>query len=365
MGRPKKPAVNASPGSTGPNVPAEAQPVSPSVLKPEHVIQHYDSKEWEQFVLEYLGAEEPRYGLIEPKGGAGDKGRDILAHCEEPPKPGPVDIFQCKAYDHALYPGDVWVELGKLVVYTHRGDYPVPRRYRFVAPRGIGTALGDLLKRPDELRRRLVEEWSSRCESGISEKERFPLEGELKLFLEGFDFSVVGYIPVHELLRQHNRTPQWGARFPRDTHARPPHLEPPAEIQATELRYTKQLLEAYQDHLKAPMSDVESLGTQPSLLVHFRRARADFFKAEGLNRFYRDQFPEGAFDDVKGQVFDGVVETAEGAHDDGLARVRKTLEVASVMPLAQTDYTPCVEAAHKKGLCHHLANDDRLHWVKP
>src|SRR5689334_24136949 len=104
MGRKKGTGASASPALPGPKGPAAAQPVSPSVLTPALVIQHYDAKGWEQFVLEYLEAEVPPYGHLEPKGGAGDKGRDILAHCNKPPQSGPVDIYQCKAYDHAVHP---------------------------------------------------------------------------------------------------------------------------------------------------------------------------------------------------------------------------------------------------------------------
>src|SRR5581483_5866280 len=120
-----------------------AQPVCPSVLTPAEVIQTYDDVRWEEFTLEYLGAEQPAYAFIEPKGGAGDKGRDIVAHTVAPPASGPVDIFQCKAYEAALTPSSIWVELGKLCVFTHRGDYPVPRKYMFMAPHGVGTKLGD------------------------------------------------------------------------------------------------------------------------------------------------------------------------------------------------------------------------------
>ena len=79
----------------------------------------------------------------------------------------------------------------------------------------------------------------------------------------------------------------------------------------------------------------------------------------------RDPFPPGAFDDVKKQVFDGVIETACASHACGLTRVQETVKAAIQVPLAQTDYTPYVQPGDRKGLCHHLANDDKLKWVKP
>jgi hypothetical protein len=63
---------------------------------------------------------------------------------------------ECKHYSNALTPSNVYLELGKLCVYTWRGDYTVPRRYRFVAPLGVGTKLHDMLRKPEELRKELI-----------------------------------------------------------------------------------------------------------------------------------------------------------------------------------------------------------------
>jgi len=341
-----------------------AQPVCPSVLTPAEVIQTYDDVRWEEFTLEYLGAEQPAYAFIEPKGGAGDKGRDIVAHTVAPPASGPVDIFQCKAYEAALTPSSIWVELGKLCVFTHRGDYPVPRKYMFMAPHGVGTKLGDLLKKPVELRRQLISNWPTHCEGKISASEKFPLSGSLKFFVESFDFSRVGYVPVHDLLAQHRRTPHWHQRFKRDYPIRPEAEPPSTTPQPHELRYIEQLFAAYGDHLKIPIKDMAGLSAQPILAEHLHRSRTDFFMADSLNRFYRDQFPGGAFEHVKKQVLDGVVEVAESDHADGLARVRATVQSAIALTLSKTDYTPYIEPGDKKGVCHHLANDDKLKWVK-
>lgn len=342
---------------------ATTQRVSPSVLTPAFVIQTYSDAEWEAFILEYLGAANPPYEFIEPKGGPGDKGRDILAYVVGPPGKGPIDIFQCKAYQKRLTPSDTWIELAKLCVYTLRGDYPLPRRYLFVSPLGVGTKLGDLLNYPERLRQGLISKWDADCRDKISATESFPLEGKLKAYIDAFDFGIIGYVPVHEILEQHRRTSYWHLRFKRDYPIRPEAVSPPTGIQDCELRYVRQLLDAYEDYLKRPLKEVVDLQTEPTVSDHFQRSRTDFFMADSLNRFYRDQFPEGAFDHVKKQVYDGVVETANGPHSDGLARVRATVQQAAQLPLAQTQYTPYVEPGDKKGLCHHLANDDKLRWV--
>lgn len=344
---------------------AAAQRVCPSVLTSSLVIQTYGDDEWETFVLEYLGASSPPYGFIERKGGPGDKGRDIVAHVVRPPDKGPIDIYQCKAYKNKLVPSDIWTELGKLCVYTFKGDYPIPRRFAFMAPHGVGTKLGDLLNKPDRLKQDLIAKWDTDCKDKISEAESFPLEGDLKAHVESFDFGIVTYVPINEILDQHHKTPYWHQRFKRDYPPRPPADKPPSGIQDRELRYVQQLLEAYGDHLKRPIKDVTALQAEQALAEHLQRSRTDFYMADSLNRFYRDQFPEGAFDHVKDQVHDGVIETANSPHEDALARVCATVQQAAQLPLAQTDYTPYVEPGDKKGVCHHLANEDKLKWVQP
>jgi hypothetical protein len=342
-----------------------AHEVSPAVLTPAIVIQTYDESEWEQFALEWAAAFDPPYAHLDRVGGAGDKGRDIVAYTGQPNTPCDLDVYQCKHYDHPIQPHEIWRELGKLCVFTHRGAYRMPRKYRIIAPHGVGVSLADLLTQPLEMRNGLIREWDLKCKTKISHSEDIPLEGDLLDYVRGFNFAIVGYVPVHELLAQHRRTSYWFQRFRRDPPTRPPAVPAPVEVQPEELRYVTQLLEAYGDNLKVGIPDVAALGAYPDHSKHFQRARTDFFMAESLNRFYRDPFPPGAFDDVKNQVYDGVVETACAQHICGYTRVKKTVQAAIHVPLAQTDYTPYVQPGDRKGICHHLANDDKLRWVRP
>lgn len=345
--------------------PATAQPVSLSVLTPQQVVQHFSADNWEAFVLEALGASEPRYARIERRGGAGDKGRDVIACTADTPHAGPFDLYQCKAYGKAIGLSDVWAELGKLCVFTDRGDFPVPRRYRFAAPHGVTTPLGNLLDKPGELRTKLIASWASQCESQVSQGQTFPLTGALKAYVEHFDFSIVHYCPVTELLDLHKKTSHWQVRFKRDYPDRPLPDAPPEEIQERELRYVSQLWAAYGDHLKVPVVQQTDYSHIPPLVDHFTRSRIEFFMADSLNRFYRDPSFPGAFEHVKRQVYDGVIDTATAPHADALARVRATVQSAALLPIAGSIYSQYVEAGDKKGLCHHLANDDKLRWVQP
>lgn len=339
--------------------------MSLSVLTPPQVIQHFSADDWEAFVLEALGESEPKYARIERRGGAGDKGCDVIACTADTPQAGPFDLYQCKAYGKALGLSDVWTELGKLCVFTHRGDFPVPRRYRFAAPHGVTTPLGNLLDKSVELRTKLIENWATQCESKVSQGQTFPLAGDLKTYVEQFDFSIVHYRPVNELLDLHKKTSHWHVRFKRDYPNRPKADTPPPEPQPHEMRYVRQLLDAYGQHVNTSIADITALAANLILSQHFHGCRTDFFMADSLNRFYRDQFPEGAFEHVKEQVEQGVRNTVLAPHQSGYHRVCATLSQATGLPLAQTECVYCVLPGDKSGLCHHLANDDKLTWVQP
>ena len=47
-------------------------------------------------------------------GGPGDKGRDVAGYVGDPQTDCEWHSYQCKHYDHALMPSDVYTELGKL-----------------------------------------------------------------------------------------------------------------------------------------------------------------------------------------------------------------------------------------------------------
>lgn len=103
-------------------------------IAPIDRIKIFSHTQWEEFVLEWADSLRNEYSRVERCGGPGDMGRDIVATCADA-KDG-WDNYQCKHYRDPLKPSAVWIELGKLVYYTHLGEYTFPRKYHFVARRG-------------------------------------------------------------------------------------------------------------------------------------------------------------------------------------------------------------------------------------
>jgi len=336
----------------------------PRGLFPRQIVSAYSAEQWEEFIQEWSQSLRDRYQQVQRFSGPGDKGRDVVGFVNDPSSNGPWDNFQCKHYARPLHPSNIWVELGKLCYFSFNGDYTVPRSYRFVAPHDVGPTLKDLLLKPLELRQALIDKWAEFCEAEITDKQRVALQGELRAYVERFDFGIVGYCPLAEIIEGHMKTPFWATRFQAEVPPRPFAPDPPAELAPHETRYVRKLLDAYGDALKILIENVTAIETTPKYHRHLKRSRQWFFQAEALNRFSRDHYPPGAFEELKQQVFDGIVDTCEKDYTHGFERVCAATDRASEIVLGNSSLAPLAGVGDKKGLCHHLANEDQLDWVR-
>lgn len=134
-------------------------------IPPVHRLRIMSANDWEEFIEEWIDSLKSEYIKVDKLGGAGDKGRDVVAQVNDT---GVWDNYQCKHYDHPLTPTDIWAEIGKLVYYTSIGDFTCPRHYYFIAPQGIGTKLSTLLQKPKDLVDGLIENWDNYCKKKIT-----------------------------------------------------------------------------------------------------------------------------------------------------------------------------------------------------
>lgn len=331
---------------------------------PIEVLKIYTADEWEQFIREWADNLRERYTQVRRASGAGDKGRDVIGYVEAVNSGGPWDNFQCKHYDHALYPSDIWKELAKLCYYTFEKKYSVPRAYYFAAPQGVGPEVLGLLENPENLRSGLIANWEKGNLLTISRKE-IRLERELREYVVAFDFGIVQDLPPSKIIEEHRQTRFFAARFGGGLVRLPPDkADVPVEIAEHESRYVEQLLNAYGDHLSSYLATPADLLAHPKLKKHFDRQRTHFYLAELLRNFTRDNIPEdGCFERLQEAIYDGVVDTAEGDYADGFERLKKTIEVARAIQIDSHPLKECLEGYHRSGVCHQLANASRLTWV--
>ena len=347
------------------------QPPEHSALQADHVIagqpipamqriKLFSAQDWEEFVLEWADSLREEYEDVARCGGAGDLGRDVVAQVAGS---GEWDNYQCKHYDHPLYPTDVWLEIGKLFYYVESGRFTYPRRYHFVAPQGVGTTLSNLLRSPEQLRRQLLDAWDKHCRKHITSTTDVILDGGLRHRAETADFGVFCAVQPLRLIEQHARTRWHVARFGGGLPVRPPVLPPPDAVQTGEINYVGQLLQAYSDHGGAPLQCVEDLRTVVELFEHFCRSREDFYSAESLRNFSRDTLPPGEFERLQSEIFDGVVDVGRAPAADGYERVLKTTAAARALQITAHALVSRLYSRDRSGICHQLANVDRLRWM--
>jgi hypothetical protein len=325
----------------------------------------FSPDEWEKFVEEWCGSLKGSYYTVRRHSGSGDMGIDVAGYVSDAGLNGEWDNYQCKHYSKALSPSTMWIEFGKVIYHSFKSEYTPPRKYYFVSPHGVGTSLSKLMDNPGELKNQLRTQWSSKCQDAITTTASIPLTRDLLEWFENFDFSIFSHKTIRELIEGHALTPFHSVRFGGGLNPRPHPKPAPDEHEDQESRYVRKIFDAYGDHLRTPINTVADIeaSSVPRLKDHLLRQRTNFFSAESLRNFARDNVPEGTFDSLQEEVFHGVIDVCESSHTDGLARMREVVTQASKIALTANPLQTVVHTQDRQGICHQLANDDKLHWV--
>ncbi len=325
----------------------------------------YSAADWEEFIREWAHYQKTKFIRVVRLAGAGDLGVDVAGFTDSSGFQGVWECFQCKHYDDPLTPTTAFPELGKILWHSFQKRYAAPRKYYFVAPKGCGQKLKKQLLKPEELKAILIADWNKDCASEITSKTTIPLEGEFLDYVNAFDFSIFTFKAALEILDEHQSTPHYSTRFGGGLPDRPPIPLPPNSVQASESRYITQLLDTYSEECGSPISSGDDLNTSPKLLQHFDRQREYFYSAEALRNFARDTVPAGTFEELQGEVYAGVVDTEQSPHPTSLIRLNAVTQAAANLPITANGLISVTKIQDKKGICHQLANEERLNWRNP
>lgn len=344
---------------------ASDQAVHGPRIPPQQQILLYSSDEWEAFAQEWVHCcLKTQYLEVRRYTGAGDLGIDIAGFADAQRLNGIWDNYQCKHYDDALTPTDIWSEIGKILWYSFKGEYRAPRKHFFVAPHGTGTKLSRLLDHAEKLKSELLSNWAKHCQTQITSRQEILLEGDFLKYVDAFDFSIFDAKTALQLIDDHRTSPYHTSRFGGGLPTRPGAVLPPDEIAASESHYVAQLLGAYADHKKEPVADVSALTTWPTLNDHFKRQREAFYHAEGLRIFARETVPPGTFESLQEDIYDGVIDTHNAVHADGYVRVLAVTKEARSLHLTSNALLTRASPKDRDGICHQLANEDWFTWTK-
>lgn len=324
----------------------------------------FSPDEWEEFIEEWLDIKEI-YLESERFGGAGDMGRDVVAYKNDKTNPAyNWDCYQCKHYNTPLMPSQVYVEFGKIIYHTFKNEFPVPDKYFFIAPQGVGTSLSRLLQDKDKLKETIADNWEKYCKDNITAHE-VELSGELLKYFDEFDFSIFDKISVKEIIEEHKDHPNHLIRFGGGLPDREKLDEAsiPREIQADEVNYVSQLYGAYSSQSGITYNTFEDFGDNLHFSNHFKRARISFHHAEQLRNFSRDSLPLNTFEDFQDEILGAVIDIAESEHSDGFAKVKEVEREARKVVISSNPLKDVSIMHDRSGVCHQLANDQKLKWV--
>ncbi|MFJ9893539.1 ABC-three component system protein [Streptomyces sp. NPDC091280] len=334
-----------------------------SMPSPKKIVSFYDPDEFEEFVKEWVPALEPQYILVERHGGSGDHGIDVAGCLSRERLEGEWHNYQCKRYAAAVTWSTAAQEMRKMFVAAADGEFTVPTRYVFVAP-VISRSLPRQFAKPTECRAKFLQELST-----TRDKLVVNLTGEQRRAVQELaaatDFAMFECIDLDEMLALHKTTPHWLDRFPHAPfEGGPQTMLPPAQHREDEARYVQHLVDVYREHFPGTINSLEEVAGVGEADEHLKRQRVAFYAAEALRVFARDATRPAYFDQVKQDVYDIVVETAARAYPDGWERHSAVMEAAGTVQLTQTALASFAGARARKGVCHHLANEDRLTWCR-
>ena len=292
-------------------------------------------------------------------------GIDVAGFTDEKHLQGIWDNYQCKHYDCALTPSVSFVEIGKMLWYSFGRNFAPPRKYYFVSPKDCGLSLKKLLMDEASLKTEVKSRWNKWCAAKITNTQTIELIGDFADYFEEFDFSIFAYKSALELIEEHRQTPYFAARFGGGLPTRPRPEKPPESPTKSESRYIQQLYEAYGDYKKTAITEQKSLESWPELSEHFLRQREHFYHAESLRNFARDNVPPGTFEELQDEIHTGVVDVHTTEHSDGFKRLSAVMQTADTLSLTANGLISVTKPQDRHGICHQLANDNRLQWVKP
>lgn len=351
-------------------------------LTAKDVISHYSPGDWEELIERWVykkyspNSESESVGAggyrIERLTGSGDQGVDIGVFKNTENGKGGFQgewyCFQAKHYTNALTFVDVFPEIFKMIRHVHEGHYVVPKEHYFVASNGFTTKTLNLLHDSEKLKDKFIESIRPKGDKSplaYAKKQSSKICEAVLETANSIDFSIFKTKSRKDLISEDETTTFYISREQSELPKRYYNMKPGPALSADEDVYVRKLLDIYYEG-KSPTPSPFSLDdVPPDNQDHFQRQREYFYCAEDLRLYARESVPSGTYEKLQEDILAGVIETAEDDHDNGMKRLRAVQEKADLMPLDRHDILKStIIPQDRRGICHQLANEDKLTWVK-
>ena len=152
-------------------------------------------------------------------------------------------------------------------------------------------------------------------------------------------------------------------------HPKQKPIEPPETIAKVEMKYVHELYLVYEEKTGTVFNNPDDLGKYKKLQAHFIRQRKNYYLAETVHRGLRDTMcisETSSFDYVKDEIYEGIITTAEMDYETSFDRLNKVMEHVTSVQLSNNTASMLLNwigPGEKKGVCHMLVNDGRIHWT--
>lgn len=354
--------------------------LSGMALRAEQILSHVSADEWEEIIRDWVGSAEPSYHKLSKPGSTGDRGVDVAAFCDEEGYSGVWEAYQGKNYQEGLVFSDVFPEMVKLVDALVEGDTfkKPPIKYAFVSRKGVKTSLQHLLDDPGGIKTPFINELKKHINKAKQNakdgeeakniyqisKKKYTLKQlqDVKTYAEKIlDFSIFRFYDATDILG--GKGQEW--YFVSKYQTKLERAVGPLRLKDTKQGlYLEKLVDVFKEQDKS-CKDVASVEIHPEYCVEFQENRDSFYSAEVLRKSVEDSVPPNTYDHLKEQIYMGVIPTARGTYKSGLKRLRKVHKKAYQMHLTGLDLIiPIMNPLDRLGICHQLANEDKLTWVK-
>ena len=309
-----------------------------------------------------------KYAHVHRIGGAGDKGRDVIAYLDD--TLNSFDLYQCKHYKSELNYSDLYGEIGKLLTYTYKKTYSVPQNYYILCPYGLAQSFRDLLQDgAKDLKEKILEDWDDKIVAKVGVTNGIKLDSDLKMYIESFDFSIIHEIDpltfVEEFREKGSSYFFWYFGGGLNT-IKKISLEIPSEPDEKERNYITNLFEAYSEHAgeKVSSDNITDIDKE-KYNKHLDRSRSVFYAAEEIRLTSRRSTPPDCdeYDELKSQINTFIGDTYDENYPDGFTKVKKVVEKAGEYKHAESLIIgQFLDSNTKQGICHHLSNEGTLTW---
>ncbi len=333
------------------------------------ILEAFETKQFKNIIFEWVeGYLTNQYAQIKQWNNNNNNNIELVAFLNQISfKSNDWEYYHCTKLKLNKLENDFWITLCRLINYSFIKRIELPKKFYFIPSTCLSNEFKAEIEDEDYLRKNLIDNWNEFREEGFCD-----LNEKLEMYIQNIDFNFFEYKSPYEIKDEYYKTKWFKFRFGGGLKKTELHIEDiPDKVTNEEenSKYIQKLFCAYSTYTypryKKNVTNISMLEKYNELYNHFFEQRVNFYNAETLRRFARDELTKNEpFEKLQYEVLLGVKETASKDYEDGYKCVRETVEKALNLTLNFKLFQDYLSFQVRAGICHQLANHDKLGWVK-